>query len=75
MLTSVFKFANLEYMKEEKIMTIEEVADYLKLSPRKVYDLIREDDLPTITLGERSLRVKLSNLDLWLEAKKLSRES
>lgn len=51
----------------EKILTITQVADYLRISPRTVKQLIRKEGLPVIRLGVRSTRVNFQQLEKWLE--------
>jgi excisionase family DNA binding protein len=50
----------------EGIMTIPEVAEYLKLSKSKVYDLAKRGQLPTIKIG-KNVRVRESDLIQWIE--------
>jgi excisionase family DNA binding protein len=49
------------------LMTIEEVARYLRLSRAKTYQLAAVGTIPTIRLG-RSVRVPRRRLDEWLAA-------
>lgn len=50
----------------DKIMTIPEVASFLKLSEAKVYLLCQSGEMPHIKLG-RNIRVWESELLAWLE--------
>ena len=50
----------------ETINTIPEVAEYLKMSKPKVYDLVKREKIPYIRLG-RNVRIRESDLDSWLE--------
>jgi len=50
----------------ETIYTIPEVAEYLKMSKSKVYDLVKRQKIPYIRIG-RNVRIRQSDLDKWLE--------
>jgi excisionase family DNA binding protein len=50
----------------DKLLTVEQVADYLNVSKAQTYLLIRRTGFPLIELGPRLLRVRLSQLDAWL---------
>jgi excisionase family DNA binding protein len=51
---------------ETKILTIPEVAEYLKISKAKIYLLVSKNEIPHIRLG-RNVRIKESDLIRWLE--------
>lgn len=51
---------------ETKILTISEVAEYLKISKAKIYLLVSKNEIPHIRLG-RNVRIKESDLIRWLE--------
>ena len=50
----------------ETIYTIPEVADYLKMSKSKVYDLVKKEKITFIKIG-RNVRIRECDLDEWLE--------
>jgi len=50
----------------EEIMTIPEVARYLKLSKSKVYYLVQIGEIPHLKLG-RNVRVRDVDLKKWME--------
>ena len=50
----------------ETIYTIPEVAEYLKMSKSKVYDLVKKKKIPFIKIG-RNVRIRQSDLLDWLE--------
>ena len=50
----------------EKIYTVPEVAEYLKMSKSKVYDLVKKKKIPFIKIG-RNVRIRQSDLLKWLE--------
>ena len=49
-----------------RLMTIEEVIDYLRVNARTIYRLIQSGDLPAVRVG-RQWRVRRGDLDEWLE--------
>jgi len=51
---------------DDRIMTISEVASYLKVSKAKIYLMIQRGQIPYIRL-DRNVRVKESHLQKWLE--------
>lgn len=53
-------------MQMNDILTIPEVARYLKLSKSKVYYLVQQGKIPHIKIG-RNVRIKESELQQWLE--------
>jgi excisionase family DNA binding protein len=50
---------------EESLITVKEVADYLKLKEQTVYLLARQNKIPSLRVGG-SLRFKKSQIDAWL---------
>jgi excisionase family DNA binding protein len=50
---------------EFRIMTVPEVASYLRVSDAKVYRLIREGRLPVVRIG-KAWRFRKDLLDAWL---------
>ena len=55
--------------KFDKVMTIPEVAEYLKLSKSKVYYLVNQRKIPHIRL-QRNVRIFESDLVEWLKKNK-----
>ena len=53
----------------EQIMTLKEVATYLKLTEKTAYRLAAEKKLPGFKVGG-SWRFKLSDLEMWIEQQK-----
>lgn len=49
----------------DRILTIPEVADYLKISRSKVYALVARNQIPYIRIG-RNVRIKESDLERWI---------
>lgn len=59
------KISAYKEVKMEAIMTVPEVAQYLKLSKAKVYYLIQKKRIPHVRIG-RNVRVRESDLVKWL---------
>ncbi|MBF0478492.1 MAG: helix-turn-helix domain-containing protein [Candidatus Omnitrophica bacterium] len=54
-------------MSYQDLMTIEEVADYLRVKKRTVYDWLKKEKIPALkTVGQ--WRFQKDKIDLWLEA-------
>jgi excisionase family DNA binding protein len=53
----------------ETILTIPEVAKYLKLSKSKAYYLVKRNELPHIRIG-RNVRVLETDLLVWIQKKR-----
>ena len=50
--------------KEDKIMTLEEVAEYLRVKPQTIYTWAQEKKIPAAKLG-KEWRFKKSMVDRW----------
>lgn len=50
---------------ETKILTIPEVACYLKMSKSKVYNLVAKKEIPHLKFG-RNVRIRQTDLQLWI---------
>lgn len=57
----------------DEILTLKEVADYLKLAEKTAYRLAAEGKLPGFKVGG-SWRFKQTDIDSWIEAKKTSNQ-
>ena len=55
------------------LMTIDEVAEYLRLHPMTVRRLVRERQLPAFKVG-RQWRIKRESLDRWVEEKTMQND-
>jgi excisionase family DNA binding protein len=55
-------------MEENEIMTIEEVAAYLKLKPQTIYKWAQDGEIPAIKI-QKEWRFKKSILDRWMDSK------
>jgi len=56
---------------ETKLMTVAEVAEYLRISRASVYRLVRSRQVPVSTVG-RQLRFRRGSIDRWLQGKEMS---
>ena len=54
-------------MKHDEIMTVEEVAKYLRLKPQTVYKWAQQGDIPATKLG-KEWRFRRKILDEWIDA-------
>jgi excisionase family DNA binding protein len=54
----------------EQWMTVEEVAEELRIPRRQVYKLIHGSELPAHRIGKRTIRVNRAELYAWLEDRK-----
>jgi excisionase family DNA binding protein len=60
--------------KEEKLMTVKEVADYLRLDEHTVYRMARKGEIPAYKVA-RQWRFKKNALEKWLERQSLQKNS
>ena len=51
-------------LKDDKIMTLEEVAEYLRVKPQTIYTWAQEKKIPAAKLGKER-RFKKSMIDQW----------
>ena len=56
---------------ESKLMTVVEVAEYLRISRASVYRLVRSREVPVSSVG-RQLRFRRDSIDRWLQGKELN---
>jgi len=52
----------------EKLLTVEEIAEYLKLRPSTIYQWTHQGFIPHIKLGSR-VRFRVSQIERWLESR------
>lgn len=68
----LFVNRNLDYlmnMVDNALMTLEELAEYLRVKKRTVYDWVKKGKIPAIkTVGQ--WRFKKEAIDAWLESSK-----
>ena len=53
----------------EKLLTVDEVAEYLRLNRETVLRKARRGEIPAIKMGYRSYRFYKDQIDDWLKAK------
>jgi excisionase family DNA binding protein len=51
---------------EDPILTIPEVARYLKMSKSKSYSLVAREEIPHLKIG-RNVRIRRKDLQAWIE--------
>jgi len=59
---------------DHEILTLEEVAQYLRLKPQTIYKWVQERRIPAVKLG-KEWRFRKSILDRWLNEQMLSEDS
>ena len=59
---------------DHEILTLEEVALYLRLKPQTIYKWAQEKRIPAVKLG-KEWRFRKSILDRWLDEQMLSEDS
>ena len=59
---------------DHEILTLEEVAIYLRLKPQTIYKWAQEKRIPAVKLG-KEWRFRRSILDRWLNEQMLSEDS
>lgn len=50
----------------DPILTIPEVARYLKVSKSKIYNLVSRQEIPHLKIG-RNVRIRQADLQMWME--------
>ena len=53
----------------ERLLTIEEVAEQLNMAPSYLYELGRKNDLPTVRISPKHVRVRPQELAQWIEGR------
>lgn len=51
---------------DQDILTVPEAADFLRMTPKALYSLIGQGDVPYVRIGGRRLRLRRSSLVAWL---------
>ena len=59
---------------QNDILTVEEVAEYLRLQPQTIYKWAQDKRIPAVKLG-KEWRFRKTILDRWLDEQMLSEES
>lgn len=55
----------MAHSRETDIMTLKELADYLKVAEKTIYRLANDDKIPAFKVGG-SWRFKKQDIDLWI---------
>lgn len=50
-----------------KLMTVQQVADYLQMSTDKVYDMAQEGEIPALKIRQQ-WRFNTEDIDAWLKS-------
>lgn len=58
----------------ERLMTVDEVAQYLRLNREVVLRKARKGELPAVKLGTRTYRFYREQLDEWLKDKSITKD-
>ncbi len=58
----------------QKLLTVEEIADYLQVRPSTIYQWTHQGFIPHVKLGNR-VRFRLSQVDRWIERRENSGRS
>ena len=51
---------------ESPVLTVEEAAEYLKMSTDKMYILVQDPEFPAVKIGGR-WKIVISELNVWLK--------
>ena len=54
-------------MLQNEVMTVSEVADYLRLNPQTVYRKAKAGELPALRIG-RAIRFRRAELEQWMRS-------
>ena len=65
------KELELTSLKPVRLLTPEEAADFLSVSPRTIKRLVKEESLPAIRV-RNSMRFKLQDLEMYIEGSRWS---
>lgn len=65
---------NEPYPPDHEILTLEEVAYYLRLKPQTIYEWAQERRIPAVKLG-KEWRFRKTVLDRWLDEQMLGEDS
>jgi excisionase family DNA binding protein len=65
--------AKEDSLANDQLMTIKEVADFLRISTISAYSWVRDGKLPAIRIG-KEWRVRSRDLDQWLEVRSTARQ-
>ena len=55
-----------------KLLTIDDVANYLNIKKRTIYKYVQENYIPHIKINKKVIRFEIAKIDNWLETLKNS---
>jgi len=58
----------MSLLEMDKLLTVEEIAEYLSLKPSTIYQWTHQGSIPHVKLGNR-VRFKVSQIERWLESR------
>ena len=70
----IMQSENQSLVPSSAILTVKEVAEYLRMSAAKIYRLVKEGLLPALRLG-KTWRIRKDLLDAWLEQASMHAEA
>lgn len=57
-------------MERQNLLSVADVAALLQVSRPTIYRLVADNGLPSIRLGERTLRFRLADVEAWLDGRR-----
>jgi excisionase family DNA binding protein len=63
------EFIKATDLRPQRLLTVQQTAEYINCSSARLYELLREGEIPSVKSG-RSLRIDKDDLDHWIEAHK-----
>ena len=55
---------------QNKLLTIDDVANYLNIKKRTIYKYVQENYIPHIKINKKVIRFEIAKIDNWLETLK-----
>lgn len=59
---------------QDEVLTVQEVAQTMKVSERTVRNWVEKEGLPAIPIGKRGYRIAKRDLETWIEERKRTRK-
>ena len=57
---------------QNKLLTIDDVANYLNIKKRTIYKYVQENYIPHIKINKKVIRFEIAKIDNWLDTLKNS---
>ena len=54
-------------MKKDELLTVQEGADWLAISKPTIWRMIRRGEIPVVRIARRTIRLKLTDLENYIE--------